>query len=45
MSKQQFSEKRETRIKIYDYDKIISRNFALMEKDLSENNVKLMKVL
>ena len=43
MSKQQFSEKRETRIKIYDYDKIISRNFALMEKDLSENNVKLIK--
>ena len=42
MSKQQFSDK-EIKIKIYDYAKIISRNFALMEKDLSENNVKLIK--
>ena len=43
MSKQQFSDKKSSTIKIYDYQKIISRNFALMERDLSENNVSLIK--
>ncbi|MDH3765869.1 MAG: hypothetical protein OER82_08670 [Nitrosopumilus sp.] len=43
MSKQQISEKKHESIKLYDYDKIISRTFALMKKDMSENNLKIIK--
>ncbi len=43
MSKQQISGAKQGKIKLYDYDRIISRTFALMKKDLSENNVRLMK--
>ncbi len=43
MSKQQFSGKKENKITLYDYDKIIFRTFALMQKDLSENNFQIMK--
>jgi site-specific recombinase XerD len=43
MSNQKISGQTWDKIKIYDYDKIISRTFALMEKDLSENNVRLIK--
>ncbi len=43
MSKQQISNSKQDKIRLYDYDRIISRTFALMEKDLSENNVRIMK--
>ena len=43
MSKQQISNKKQDEIKLYDYDKIIFRTFALMQKDLSENNFQIMK--
>jgi len=43
MSKQQISGKKENKIRLYDYDKIIFRTFALMQKDLSENNFQIMK--
>jgi len=43
MSKQQISGSKQDKIKLYDYDRIISRTFVLMEKDLSENNVHIMK--
>jgi len=43
MSKQQFSGSKYNSIRLYDYDRIIARTFVLMEKDLSENNLKLIK--
>jgi len=43
MSKQQISGSKQDKIRLYDYDRIISRTFALMEKDLTENNFRLMK--
>jgi len=43
MPKQQNSDQKQGTINLYDYDKIISRTFILMKKDLSENNVKLIK--
>lgn len=43
MDKSQISGKKQGTIKLYDYDKIISRTFVLMEKDLSENNLKVIK--
>ncbi|MFQ5497639.1 MAG: tyrosine-type recombinase/integrase [Nitrosopumilus sp.] len=43
MSKQQFSDSKREKIRLYNYEKIISRTFVLMQKDLSEKNVKLIK--
>jgi len=43
MSKQQISDKKQDGIKLYNYDRIITQTFALMQKDLSENNYKIMK--
>jgi len=43
MSKQQISGKKQDGIKLYNYDRIIFRTFALMQKDLSENNFQIMK--
>ncbi|WP_428324602.1 tyrosine-type recombinase/integrase [Nitrosopumilus sp.] len=43
MSKQQSSELKQDKIRLYDYDRIIFRTFALMEKDLSQDNVKLIR--
>lgn len=43
MSKQQISEEKQDKIRLYNYDRIITRTFALMEKDLSQNNVKIIK--
>lgn len=43
MSKQQFSASKREKIKLYNYERIISRTFALMEKDLSKNNLELIK--
>lgn len=43
MSKQQISGSKYNSIRLYDYDRIITRTFALMQKDLSENNLKLIK--
>ena len=43
MSKQQISNKKQDGIKLYDYDRIITRTLALFQKDVSENNFLLMK--
>ena len=43
MSKQQISGNKQDGIKLYNYDKIISQTFALMQKDLSENNLRIIK--
>ena len=43
MSKQQISKNRQDGIKLYNYDRIIFRIFALMQKDLSENNLQVIK--
>jgi len=43
MSKQQISGKKQDKIRLYDYDRIIIRTFALMQKDLSENNLRIIK--
>jgi len=43
MSNQQISGKKQDGIKLYDYDRIITRTLALFEKDVSENNFLLMK--
>lgn len=43
MSKQQISGNRQDGIKLYNYDRIIFRTFALMQKDLSENNLQVIK--
>ena len=43
MSKQQVSGSKHDPIKLYDYDKIITRTFALIQKDLSENNFRIIK--
>jgi len=43
MSKQQISGRKQDGIKLYNYDRIITRTFALMQKDLSENNFQIMK--
>jgi len=43
MSKQQISGSKQDKIRLYDYDRIIFRTFALMGKDLSENNLQIMK--
>ncbi|KFM16855.1 integrase family protein [Marine Group I thaumarchaeote SCGC RSA3] len=43
MSKQQFSGSKDKSIRLYNYDRIITRTFALMEKDLSEKNVRLIE--
>ncbi len=43
MSKQQISGNRQDGIKLYNYDRIIFRTFALMQKDLSQNNFQIMK--
>ncbi|AFS80379.1 integrase family protein [Candidatus Nitrosopumilus koreensis AR1] len=43
MSKQHISSPKHCSIRLYNYDKIITRTFALMEKDLSQNNVELIK--
>jgi site-specific recombinase XerD len=43
MSKQQISSQKHGKIKLYDYDRIIIRTFVLMQKDLSENNFRLIK--
>jgi len=43
MSKQQISGSKQNKIRLYNYDKIIFRTFELMKKDLSQNNVLLIK--
>ena len=43
MSKQQISGSKHSTIKLYNYDRIISRTFALMKKNLSENNLRIIK--
>jgi site-specific recombinase XerD len=43
MSKLQISRKKQDKVKLYDYDRIIFRTLALMQKDLSENNFQIMK--
>lgn len=43
MLKQQISESKQDKIRLYDYDRIISRTFSLMEKDLSQNNVQILR--
>jgi len=43
MSKQQISSQKQGKINLYDYDRIITRTFVLMQKDLSENNFRLIK--
>ena len=43
MKNQQISGQKQGKINLYDYDKIINRTFALMQKDLSENNFRLIK--
>ena len=43
MSKQQISGKKQDGIKLYDYDRIITRTLALFQKDVSEKNFLLMK--
>jgi len=43
MSKQQFSGQKQDKIRLYDYDRIINRTFVLMQKDMSENNLQIMK--
>ena len=43
MSKQQISGSKQGKIRLYDYERIISRTFALMQKELSENNYILIK--
>ncbi len=43
MANQQISGQKHGKINLYDYDKIIYRTFALMQKDLSENNFRLIK--
>jgi len=43
MSRQQISGPKHGKISLYDYNKIINRTFALMQKDLSEDNFRLIK--
>ena len=43
MSNQQISGSKQDKIRLYNYDRTISRTFALMQKDLSENNFQLIK--
>lgn len=43
MNNQQISGQKQGKINLYNYDKIISRTFVLMQKDLSENNFRLIK--
>ncbi|MEK0338861.1 MAG: site-specific integrase, partial [Nitrosopumilus sp.] len=43
MSKQQISRSKQNSITLYNYHRIIFRTFALMQKDLSENNFLLIK--
>ena len=43
MSKQQISGSKNTTIKLYNYDRIITRTFTLIQKDLSENNFRVIK--
>ena len=43
MSKQQISDIKQDQIRLYNYHRIISRTFALMQKDLSEKNFLLIK--
>ena len=43
MSKQQISGKKQEKIILYNYDRIIERTFALMQRDISENNYRMMK--
>jgi len=38
MGNQQISGQKQGKINLYNYDRVISRIFALMQKDLSENN-------
>lgn len=43
MSKQQISKITQDKIRLYNYKRIIFRTFALIEKDLSHNNVQIIK--
>ena len=43
MPKQQISDIKQDQIRLYNYHRIISRTFALMQKDLSEKNFLLIK--
>ena len=43
MSKQQISGTKRGKINLYDYDRIISRIFVMIQKDLSKNNFQLIK--
>ena len=43
LSKQQVSTSDPKKIRLYDYDRIISRTFSLLQKDTSETNFKLIK--
>ena len=43
MPKQQISDIKQGQIRLYNYHRIISRTFALMQKDLSEKNFLLIK--
>jgi len=45
MSNQQISSQKHGKINLYDYDRIISRTFVLMQKDLSKNNFKSNVIL
>lgn len=42
-SKQQISRSKQDGIKLYNYDRIITRTFGLFQKDVSENNFLLIK--
>ena len=43
MSRQQISDKKHGPIILYDYERIITRTFKLIENELSKNNVDLIK--
>jgi len=43
MAQRQVSEKNQGTIKIYNFQKIIANTYSLMERDLSKNNVELIK--
>jgi len=43
MAQRQVSEKQQGTIKIYNFQKIIANTYSLMERDLSKNNVELIR--
>jgi len=43
MAQRQVSEKNQGTIKIYNFQKIIANTYSLMERDLSKNNVELIR--